>query len=125
MNKIKSALSLCLLLFFSASLFAQNAGRITGTVVDSQSGETLIGVNVVIEGTIKGTATDIDGRYTIRNVDPGTYTVIVSYLSFATQTITDVIVGDGQTVSLDISLQEETEFLDEIVVTADVVLNNE
>ena len=52
-------------------MYAQNNGKITGTVVDSQTGESLIGVNVVIEGTIKGTATDIDGRYTIRNVEPG------------------------------------------------------
>lgn len=106
-------------------MYAQNNGKITGTVVDSQTGESLIGVNVVIEGTIKGTATDIDGRYTIRNVEPGTYTIVVSYLSFATQTITNVVVDQGQTLTLDILLQEETEFLDEIVVTADVVLNNE
>ncbi len=125
MNKIKSALSLCLLLFFSANLFAQSTGRITGTVVDNQYGEPLIGVNVVIGGTIKGTATDIDGRYTIRSVEPGTYTIVVSYLSFATQTITGVVVGEGETVTLNVVLQEETEFLEEIVVTADVVLNNE
>lgn len=111
--------------FISANLQAQGTGKITGTVVDSETGETLIGVNVVIDGTIKGTATDIDGRYTIRNVEPGTVTVVVSYLSFATQTITGVVVGDGETVTLDIVLQPETEFLEEIVVTADVVLNNE
>lgn len=106
-------------------MYAQNSGKITGTVVDSQTGEFLIGVNVVIEGSTKGTATDIDGRYTIRNVEPGTYTIVVSYLSFATQTITDVVVQNGETVSLDIILQEETELLDEIVISADVVLNNE
>lgn len=106
-------------------MYAQNNGKITGTVVDSQTGESLIGVNVVIEGTIKGTATDIDGRYTIRNVEPGTYTIVVSYLSFATQTITNVVVDQGQTLTLDILLQEETEFLDEIVVTADVVKSGE
>lgn len=111
--------------FLSANLQAQDTGKITGTVVDSETGETLIGVNVVIDGTIKGTATDIDGRYTIRNVEPGTVTVVVSYLSFATQTITGVVVGEGETVTLDIVLQPETEFLEEIVVTADVVLNNE
>lgn len=85
----------------------------------------MIGVNVVIDGTIKGTATDIDGRYTIRNVEPGTYTLVVSYLSFSTQRITDVVVEEGATVTLDVALQPESELLDEIVVTADVVLNNE
>lgn len=125
MNKLKYVFLLAIAGLLSTSSLAQNQGRITGTVVDSETGETLIGVNVVIDGTIKGTATDIDGRYVIRNVEPGTYTVVVSYLSFSTQRITNVVVGDGETVTLDILLQEETELLDEIVVTADVVLNNE
>jgi len=124
-NKSKSVLSLLFALLLVTNLLAQSSGRITGTVVDGQTGETLIGVNVVIEGTVQGTATDIDGRYTIRNVDPGTYDIVVSYLSFAIQTITGVVVNDGQTVTLDVALQPETEFLEEIVVTADVVLNNE
>lgn len=124
-NKSKSVLSLLFALLLVTNLLAQSSGRITGTVVDGQTGETLIGVNVVIDGTVQGTATDIDGRYTIRNVDPGTYNIVVSYLSFAIQTITGVVVNDGQTVTLDVVLQPETEFLEEIVVTADVVLNNE
>ena len=88
----------------SANVLAQNTGKISGTVVDSQLGEPLIGVNVVIEDAIKGTATDIDGRFTIRNVEPGTYTLVVSYLSFATQMITNVVVENGETLSLDLSL---------------------
>jgi outer membrane receptor protein involved in Fe transport len=123
-NQLKYVLVLiCALL--TTNLFAQESGKITGTVVDAGSGETLIGVSVVIEGTIKGAASDIDGNFTIRNVAPGTYTLIASYLSFATQTITGVEIGEGETVKLDIALQPETELLDEIVVTAEVVLNNE
>ena len=125
MNLIKIISSLYLLLMVSANVLAQNTGKISGTVVDSQLGEPLIGVNVVIEDAIKGTATDIDGRFTIRNVEPGTYTLVVSYLSFATQMITNVVVENGETLSLDIVLQEETEFLDEIVVTAEVVKSGE
>ncbi|MEQ9266415.1 MAG: carboxypeptidase-like regulatory domain-containing protein [Balneolaceae bacterium] len=125
MNKIKHALFLLLALTFSTNLLAQSQGKIVGTVVDAETGETLIGVNVVIEGSLQGTATDIDGNYTIRKVNPGTYNLIVSYLSFATQTITGVIVGDGETIKLDITLQPESEFLDEIVVQADAILNSE
>lgn len=110
---------------FSSALRAQNTGTVTGIVVDAETGETLVGVNVVLDGTIKGTATDIDGRYTIRNIEPGTYTLVVSYLSFSTQKITEVVVGEGSTVTLDVALLPETELLEEIVVTADVVLNNE
>lgn len=125
MNKIKHALFLLLALTLTTNLLAQNQGKIVGTVVDAETGETLIGVNVVIEGSIQGTATDIDGNYTIRKVDAGTYNLIISYLSFATQTITGVIVGDGETVKLDITLQPESEFLEEIVVQADAILNSE
>jgi TonB-dependent receptor len=124
-NKKTFNLVLIFALLLTSNLLAQSSGKISGTVVDSETGETLIGVNVVIDGTIKGTATDIDGRYTIRNVEAGTYTVVVSYLSFSTQRITGVVVEEGETVTLDIALQPESELLDEIVVTADVVLNNE
>lgn len=125
MNKIKITSVLIFALLITSNLLAQSSAKITGTVVDSETGETLIGVNVVIDGTIKGTATDIDGRYTIRNVEPGTYTLVVSYLSFSTQRITGVVVEEGATVTLDVALQPESELLDEIVVTADVVQSNE
>lgn len=125
MNIIKSALTLIFALLLLSNLQAQDLGKIVGTVVDAESGETLIGVNVVIKGTLKGTATDIDGKYTIRNVEAGTYDIEVSYLSFATQTITGLVVGEGETKTLDVILQPESEFLEEIVVKADAILNNE
>jgi len=124
-NKLVKTLLLSFALLLTTNTFAQNQGRIIGTVVDSHTGETLIGVNVVLDGTIKGTATDIDGRFSIRNVEPAIYDIVISYLSFATQTISGVVVGDEETVTLNIILQPETEFLEEIVVTADIVLNNE
>ncbi len=124
MIKFKKALFLCAALLISSHLFAQD-GRIVGTVVDAETGETLIGVNVIIEGTIKGTATDIDGNYTIRRVAPGSYSLVVTYLSYSSQTITGVIVGEGETVRLDIAMQPESEFLDEIVVTAEAVQSGE
>ena len=118
--------TLALASLISQSAQAQNAtGSISGTVVDSESGETLIGVNVVLEGTLKGTATDIDGKYTLKAVEPGIYTLVVSYISFTTQRITGVEIKAGESVQMDIILNPETEFLDEIVVTAEVVLDNE
>ena len=124
MNTFKKGLFLVIALLFTSQIFAQE-GRIVGTIVDAETGETLIGVNVVIDGTIQGTATDIDGNYTIRRVAAGTYDIKVSYLSYSTQTITGVVVEEGEVVRLDVAMQPESEFLDEIVVTADAVLNNE
>ena len=102
-----------------------NEGSPNGIVIDSETGETLIGVNIVLEGTSKGTATDIDGEYILKGIEPGTYTLIVSYISFTNQRITGVKIKAGESVQIDIILNPETEFLDEILVTAKVVLDNE
>jgi len=123
---IKSALTtVAALLLFSTLTLAQQTGKITGVVVDAETGETLIGVNVVIEGTTTGAATDIDGRYTIPGLEPGTYNLVVSYISFQKQTITGVQLSAGEVVKLDVTLQPENEFLEEVVVTAEAVLDNE
>ncbi|GEM_PF-1873297 len=65
----------------SASNAQSNTGTITGIVVDANTGEAVIGANVAIEGTTNGAATDIDGKYTIRDLEPGTYFISVSFIS--------------------------------------------
>lgn len=115
----------CFALSFSFNLKAQDAGTITGTVVDAESGETLIGVNVVLQGTTIGTSTNLDGQYTIKNIEPGSYTLEVSYISFQKQTITGVEVNSGEVTKLDITLQPETEKLDDVIITAEAILDNE
>ena len=62
--------------------FASTTGKISGQIKDSRTGEVLIGVNVIVDGTTLGAATDIDGKYTILNVPPGTYTVVASMVGF-------------------------------------------
>jgi|AntRauTorcE11897_2_1112592.scaffolds.fasta_scaffold00191_2 outer membrane receptor for ferrienterochelin and colicin len=118
-------LVVCFALSVSTNLKAQSTGTISGTVVDAESGETLIGVNVVIEGTTKGTSTNLDGEYAIRAIEKGTYTLIVSYVSFQKQIITGVEVNEGETSILDIALQPETEMLDDVIITADAILDND
>jgi TonB-dependent receptor len=112
-------------LFLPFNLKAQSTGTITGTIVDAETGETIIGANVVIEGTITGASTDIDGKYSIRGIDEGTYTFVYSYISYQKQTVTDVEISGGEVLTLDISLQPETEELDDVIVTASAILNNE
>lgn len=96
--------------------FAQN-GSISGKVVDVKL-ETIIGANVVIEGTAVGAATDLDGNFIITNVKPGTYTLVVSSVTYKTQTITDVVVESGKKTNLEITLAEDVAELEEVVVTA-------
>jgi len=112
-------------LFLPFNLKAQSTGALTGKVVDAESGETIIGANVVIEGTAIGSTTDIDGRYTIRGIKEGIYTFVFSYISFQKQTITDVEITAGEVTSLNIALKPQTEKLDDVIITADAILDNE
>jgi TonB-linked SusC/RagA family outer membrane protein len=88
--------------------FAQNV--ISGTVVSQADGSPLPGVNVVIKNTTIGTATDVDGKYTISA--PADATLIFSFIGFTT---TEVSVG-GRSV-IDVALTGDTKTLDEVVVT--------
>ncbi|MBE6288081.1 MAG: TonB-dependent receptor [Mediterranea massiliensis] len=92
----------------SLGLYAQNK-TVSGTVVDG-TGESVIGASVLVKGTTNGVITDIDGNFTLNDV-PNNGTIQVSYVGYKTQ---DVSVT-GKTV-IKVTLQEDTEMLDEVVV---------
>lgn len=96
---------------------AQN-GTIAGKILDNKSGETIVGANVVIEGTTVGSSTDMDGNFAITNLKPGTYVLNVSYVTYKTQTIPDVVVESGKRTTVEVSLLEDIAELAEVVVTA-------
>lgn len=79
---MKRILVLALLLIGCIQLYSQ--GIIRGTVVD-ETGFPLIGANVVIDGTTKGVMCDLDGNYSLEGLEAGTYTVVVSFISYQTQ----------------------------------------
>ena len=107
----------CLGHFFGAAPSSAQSGKITGVVAD-ESGAPLIGVNVVIVGTTRGGSTDVDGRFFILNVEPGTYSLRASFVGFQTVTQSDVIVNISRTATVDFVLAETTTEGDEVVVTA-------
>ena len=108
------------LVVLAAPARAQGTAVLAGTVVDGDTGETLIGANVFVEELATGAASDLDGNYRIARLPAGTYTVRFSYAGFATQRVTDVRLVAGQTQTLDITLS--TESLGEVVVTADAII---
>ena len=91
-------------------------GRISGKIFD-EKGETLPGASIKIIETGRATQTASDGSYSI-NVDPGTYTVEISYISFATKRISDVTVKADKATPLDVSLKPDAKGLQDVVVTA-------
>ncbi len=109
----------------STSSAQSNTGKITGIVVDARTGEAVIGANVAIEGTTNGAATDIDGKFTIRGIAPGTYIITVSFISYAKKRITEVSVSSEETTNLDISMDPKTVGMEEVTVTAGALSNSE
>lgn len=98
--------------------FAGTTGKIAGTVKDAQSGEPLAGVNVFLEGTSLGAATDVDGTYFIINIIPGRYTLKVLYVGYREYTIENVEVITDLTTRVDVELQSEIMTSEAITVIA-------
>lgn len=84
--------------------------KISGTVVD-ENGETLIGVNVSVDGTTMGTITDIDGNFQLEA--PSDAKLKISYVGYKTQTVQVTAANNYK-----ITLASDSELLDEVVVTA-------
>jgi TonB-linked SusC/RagA family outer membrane protein len=84
--------------------------RVTGTVTDSNTGDPLPGVNIVVQGTTTGTVTGLDGKYTI-DVPNNNAVLVFSFISYVNQAVT---VGSQSTIN--VSLIEEVRALDEVVV---------
>ncbi|MGB9561765.1 MAG: TonB-dependent receptor, partial [bacterium] len=85
-------------------LYGGVTGKISGRVVDAQTGEGIAGANVVIIGTTMGAATDIDGNYFIINVPPGTYDLRATVIGYDTLVIRNVQVFSDKTTNLDFKL---------------------
>lgn len=103
------------------------SGTVTGSVLDGRTGETLIGVNVVVPGGIGGqvlgTTTDLDGRFRL-SLPAGTYALAFTYLGYDAQTVEGVSVEPGQTVELSVLLNEASLGLGEVVVQAEALQAN-
>ena len=94
------------------------SGRVTG----AETGESLIGASVIVAEPetsipIVGTVTDLDGRYTLEGIEPGTYDLIVRFVGFAEARLA-VTLAEGEPYRYDISLGSGRVFLNTLVVTA-------
>ena len=108
--KIKTIIFISFFLLCSSLLFAQQQITVSGTVTETTTGDSGIGVTVLVEGTSNGTVTDIDGNYTLNNV-PSNGTLIFSYIGMTT--VEEPV--NGRT-TINVSLSEDVQALDEVVV---------
>lgn len=95
-------------LVFSSSSFAQvGSGTLKGTLKDSETGEPLPFVNIVLQQgdrQVTGSATDFDGNYTIKPIAPGSYDVLVSYVGYNARKIEGVRINNNKITFVDIDL---------------------
>jgi iron complex outermembrane receptor protein len=111
---IKKNILFFLMLFGSAVLFAQERGGVSGTI--SLSGNTPAeNISVALKGTVHSSVSNAQGRYEIKNVKPGTYTIRVSSIGITPMENT-VTVTAGQTTTQDFALNESAEQLNEVVI---------
>ena len=109
------------LILISSTVFSQQTGKITGKVTDTKTGESLIGLTVKITGSTSGASTDVEGRYTLGNLNPGKYSLTFSYIGYQSKNITEIEVLAGKTTNLDVTVGEaSSQALQEVVVTATI-----
>lgn len=103
----------CSAFYFAA--FTQTA-TLSGSVTDSISDETLIGVNIVFSGTTLGTATDLNGNYTVTDIPAGEYNIQISYVGYEKKLYTGIKFSAGEQKKLNITLRTTSLVFDDAVV---------
>lgn len=116
---MKKILLILLLPFF---IYPGTTGKLAGTIKDAQTGEPLIGANVIIDGTNLGAATNLNGEYVILNISPGKYSVKYSFIGYETLLMQDVTIVVDQTTLLPIELNPQSIEFGEVIVIARTAL---
>ena len=104
--KISLAAILLLIIFIYGDLLAQPKGRLRGRVTDNESGKPMPGVNILLPGTYHGAASDLDGKFTIRGISAGVFTVRFQFIGYTTVEVTGVKITAGLTETLNAEMNQ-------------------
>ena len=109
------SIQIILIFFLPQSTGTAQTGSLKGKITDSETGEELIFVNVRLDGTTIGAASDQEGNYSIENITPGSYTVIVTAVGY--QTLNDIVnINANNQVERDFSLKRKAVEFGEVLV---------
>ena len=118
----KKIYSLFIVSLISLGFAYTQTGTLAGNVIDGEFLEPMAFANILTKGTTIGTTSDFEGKYELE-LESGTYTIVFSFVGYATQEISDVIIKTGEVTSLDVTLN--TNSLETIVITTSVNRNTE
>lgn len=108
-----------ILLILATSVFAGTTGKISGKITDKETGMPLPGANIIIVGTNIGTASDVDGNYSILNISPDAYNVRFSMMGYSDVFVKDVKVEIDLTTSIDVQLSITSISSEEVIIVAE------
>lgn len=106
-------------------VIAQSKGIISGKVTDKSTNEELIGANILVINTSIGASTDIDGTYSLKNLNPGKYSLRFSFISYQNVVVENISVEAGKETRINIQLVPTSTELNEVVVTAEALKSTE
>ena len=112
----RSLLGAFVLLAAALPAHAQN-GVVTGQILSGETGAPLANTSVFLEGTGYGAVANAEGRYTIQNVSPGTYTVVARLIGHSDAREANIVVRAGQSVTVNLQMRTQALRLQEVVVT--------
>ena len=123
--KINKLISTSLFLFAFVSFVSAQKASINGRVIDKNTKEELIGVNILIQGTHIGTITDFNGNFSIQNIEPGTYNIQCSYISYEPQVYNNLVLKANDVSTLNFDMEEAMLGIKEVTIAAKTVRKTE
>ncbi|MHC1702872.1 MAG: carboxypeptidase-like regulatory domain-containing protein [Tenuifilaceae bacterium] len=114
---LTTVLSFCTLLVFSQGGLKQ---IVRGVIIDADTKIPLIGATIIVEGTdpLMGTATDLDGHFRFEGVPVGRHNFRLTYIGYEPFILSEVLVGSGKEIVLNIELKESSQSINEVVIRA-------
>jgi outer membrane receptor for ferrienterochelin and colicin len=116
MNRKKISLLFVSLCAMILSAFAQGNGSLSGTVMDKERMQSLVGASIILEGTQKGTSTDSSGYFRITAITPGTYTIRFTAVGYKEVILYNIVISSGNESNFAIQMEPLATSLKEVVV---------